>query len=150
MAASLGVAVGFRPRSTPLVPAAVAARGEAAVAVARRLLRRTDEDLAKLAGVAAPGLLLVVGAAEDLPWADGVLYLGRDPAAPSLLIPTTFEPDVPVALLERGLLQMHRRLAVPLALLLDPVAVVGVGSARPIVRGRIAAFAGAAAPGSTP
>ena len=29
----------------------------------------------------------MLGAAEALPWVDGVIYLGRDPRAPSLLLP---------------------------------------------------------------
>src|SRR5207253_1294046 len=77
----------WRIRSTPLRPRAVLAEGDSARALIQNLEKRSDEDLARLRGVrAVPGLplaLLLVGESEDLPWADGVIYLGRDEAAPS-------------------------------------------------------------------
>jgi hypothetical protein len=43
------------------------------------------------------------GSAFRLPWVDGIEYLGRDPAAPELLLPTALEPNVSVSLLPAAL-----------------------------------------------
>lgn len=136
--------VAFRPRAAPLAPVAAAARGAAARALAERLLARDDEALAKLAGVAAPDLILVLGESDALPWVDGVLYLGRDPAAPALLLPTALEPDVPAPLLERAVLARER--AAPVAVLVEPRQLVSAAAARPVERARLAAFLRAEAP----
>jgi hypothetical protein len=134
------IPVAFRPRAEPLAPLAAAARGPAALALAARLLARDDAALEALHGVSGPGLLVVVGDRERLPWVDGVVYLGRDPAAPSLLLPTALEPDVPAPLLERAVLA-RGRLAAPIALLIDPPALVAAGGARPIRRAELSAWA---------
>ena len=132
------VAVAWRERDAPLAPAAVAARGSASRTLARRLLTLDDERLGRLRGVAGSGLLVLVGAADDLPWVDGVVYLGVDPRARALLLPTTLEPDAPLPLLERALLD--RRDRPPLAVLLEPPALVSVGAARPVARAALAAW----------
>jgi hypothetical protein len=134
------VAVAWGPRDEPLAPLAVAARGRAARALAARLARCDDATLARLTGVAGPSLLIALGDGDVLPWVDGVVYLGRDPRAPSLLLPTALAPDVPVALLERALLGRGEALAAPLALFVDPPALVGVGAARPIERAALGAW----------
>lgn len=114
----------------------MAARGEAARALARRLLVRDDEALARLSGVAGPELLVVLGVAADLPWVDGAVYLGRDADAPALLLPTTREPSVPPVLAERALVAWAQALnaAPPLAVLLDPPLLASTQAARPILR----------------
>src|SRR5689334_21688884 len=89
--------VTWHTRAEPLAPRAAAARDQAALRLARRLVAFSAEHLATYEGVATPTILLVLGA--NLPWTDGVIYLGRDPAAPSLLLPTTLAPNVPSALL---------------------------------------------------
>ena len=90
------IPIAFRPRARPLAPAAVAARGPAATAMATRLSARDDAALGRLSGVHAPGLLVVIGDPSELPWVDGVIYLGRDPAALlALPLPAALEPDVP-------------------------------------------------------
>ncbi|MFS8071489.1 MAG: hypothetical protein ACMG6S_34395, partial [Byssovorax sp.] len=96
--------------------------------------------LARLTGVAGPSLLIALGDGDALPWVDGVVYLGRDPRAPSLLVPTALAPNVPVALLERALLGRGEALAALLAVLVDPPALVGVGAARPIERAALTAW----------
>src|SRR5262249_18847627 len=80
------MSLSWGPRAVPLAPCAVYAEGEAARALVRRLLARTDEELARLRGVAAASLVLILG--EDLPWVDGARYLGADPLALALLLPT--------------------------------------------------------------
>ncbi|MEU6238231.1 hypothetical protein [Kitasatospora sp. NPDC047058] len=53
------------------------------------------------AGAASDGrLLLVLGDGDDLPWADGARYLGRDAG---LLVPTTARPGPAAALWRRAL-----------------------------------------------
>ena len=92
------------------------------------------------------GTLLLIGAAEELPWVDGVVYLGRDPEAPSLLLPTTLEPDVPAPLFERAILARARAAAPPIAVLVDTGhvgALVGAGAARAVGRAELSAFLGA-------
>jgi hypothetical protein len=128
----------WRPRPDPLDPVGVAARGRAARALAERLLARDDEALARLHGVA--------GEAPELPWADGATYLGRDPLAPSLLLPTTREPSVPLPLLERALVARALRVPnapPPLAVLLDPPILASTLAAWPITRVRLLMWRGA-------
>jgi hypothetical protein len=129
----------WRARATALAPLAVAACGDVASAFAHRLLALDDESLAKLKGVAGPQLLIVLGDEELLVWVDGVTYLGRDEAAPSLLLPTTLEPDVPPALFERALLKRLNH-AAPIAVLPVPHVVSSVNSARPISRQTLTAW----------
>ena len=137
------VPIVWRPRTAPLEPVAMAARGEAARALARRLLARSDEDLARLTGVAGQDLIVLLGHAGDpalLPWVDGAVYLGRDARAPSLLVPTNREPAVPLPLVERALVARaaHLRAEPPLAVLLDPPLLASVLEARPLIRRRLA------------
>ena len=81
----------------------------------------------------APGLLVILGEETQLPWVDGVVYLGHDSGAPSLLFPTNLEPSVPAALLERSLAAVHNHTG-PVALLLDAPAIVPLSEARTIAR----------------
>jgi hypothetical protein len=127
------ISVVWRPRTAPLDPVGVAARGEAARSLARRLLAREDEALARMSGAAAPGLLVVLGESADLPWVDGAVYLGKDTAAPFLLLPTTREPAVPLPLLERAFARAAQA-PPPLAVLLDPPLLASLEAARPILR----------------
>jgi len=111
----------------------VAARGVAARALARRLLAREDAALARLRGAAAPDLLVVLGDPAELPWVDGAVYLGKDAAAPTLLLPTTREPSVPLPLLERAFARAAAA-PPPLAVLLEPPLLASTEAARPILR----------------
>ena len=133
------VPIAWRPRSAPLEPVGMAARGEAARALARRLLARSDEDLARLTGVAGQDLILLLGDSALLPWVEGAAYLGRDARAPSLLLPTNREPTVPLPLVERALVVRagHLKAEPPLAVLLDPPLLASVLEARPLVRRRL-------------
>ena len=133
------VPIAWRPRSAPLEPVGMAARGEAARALARRLLARSDEDLARLTGVAGQDLVVVLGDSSLLPWVEGAAYLGRDARAPSLLLPTNREPTVPLPLVERALILRagHQKAEPPLAVLLDPPLLASVLEARPLVRRRL-------------
>lgn len=101
--AAPSIIVAWQLRDEPLPPIGVAARGDAARVLARRLLQRDDKTLAKLEGISAGEWLLFRGVAEDLPWADGAIYLGRDAAAPALLLPTLWHSAPDAALLQRAL-----------------------------------------------
>ena len=110
----------------------VAARGIPATRLAHRLLRVPD-SLSNYKGVSAPGLLVILGEEEHLPWVDGVVYLGHDSQSPSLLFPTNLEPSVPAALLERALTLVHNHHG-PSALLLDPPSIIPLSEARTIAQ----------------
>jgi hypothetical protein len=135
----------FVARPTPLPPSAAVAEGAAARRLAERLLARTDDALVRLAGAAGPGIIAVIGAAEDLPWVDGVLYLGRDPDAPALLLPTALSPDAPLPLWERALLSATGAASPPRAVLPGPLRVLPLGGARPVQRAALAAWIAGAA-----
>lgn len=131
--------VRWAPRDPPLAPAAVVGLGDAARALARRLLRLDDARLGALQGVAGPSLIAVVGAAEALPWVDGAVYLGRDPDAPTLYLPTALRPDVHVALFERALAR-GRSLDAPVAVVAraGELVVFSLGAARAVARAELA------------
>jgi len=97
-----GVGVTWSPRSEPLVPCACIGGGPVARALGRTLLTWDASRLARVKACAGEGVLVVLGDGADLPWSDGVTYLGRDRAAPHLLLPTSRRPDVPVDLFARA------------------------------------------------
>lgn len=130
----------WQPRFRPLQAGAVAARGEAAHDLARRLLARDDEYLAKLSGVAGAQLLILLGESEALPWADGAIYLGHEPSTAALWMPTTLAPDVPLPLFERALRVRFSQLALPLAVLPQWNLVLPLGAAHTIARGQLESF----------
>ena len=130
-------------REPPLPAAGAVAEGAAARAMASRLCARSEEALARLRGVVAGDVVIVLGEPDDLPWVPGAKYLGRDPLAPSLWLPTTRAPQVSVALLERALGQAPGR--GPVAVLLDPPRLVPLAAARPVVRALLAAWLAGAA-----
>lgn len=118
----------WRERAQPLAPVAVAALGPVAVALLRRLRRVPAEELGAFEGAAAAGALVVLGGGA-LPWVDGVVYLGRDPGAPSLLLPTAQGPTVPLGLLEQAI---RRRVGGSwrVAVLLEPPRLAALGAPR--------------------
>jgi len=129
----------WSPRALPLPALAVAGVGPVALALARRALAVDGAALARWSGVAGPGVLVLLGEAESLPWVDGVLYLGRDAAAPSLLLPCTLAPDVAPALLDRALVA-RAQVGTPLAVLPRSGHLVPVGAARPVSRETLGAW----------
>ena len=127
-------------RAEPLRASAAVAEGEAAGRLARRLLALPDAALARLAGVAGEDLLVILGVEDELPWVDGIRYLGRDPDAPTLLLPTVRTTALPLPLVERALAAAAPAGAAPLAMLTDPLRLVPVGGARPVQRSRLLAW----------
>ncbi len=124
----------WRARTAPLAPVAGIALGEAAARLCAALLARPDEALEKLRGVAGRSVLAVMGEAEDLPWVDGIIYVGRDPEAAALLVPVHLQPDLPIALVELALLAASPVARAPLLVLANPARVVSMAGARPIAR----------------
>jgi hypothetical protein len=127
------------PRSAPLAALAVAGLGPVALALARRALAAEDQQLSAWSGVAGPHVLVLLGETDALPWVDGAMYLGRDPAAPSLLLPCALAPEVAPALLERALVAQAAA-GTPLAVLPRSEQLVPVGAARPVAREALAAW----------
>jgi hypothetical protein len=130
--------VRWMARPVPLAPEAALGAGPVAARLVQRLLQFPDEALAKLTGVAGPGVVVLCAEeGEDLPWVDGLVYLGRDLSAPSLLIPTTLCPNVPLPLVERALLARMLPGSTPLAVSPRTGQVVALGGARPLQRARL-------------
>jgi hypothetical protein len=86
-------------REPPLAPAGVVARQDA-VAALSAAVRRKVEAGAELRACIGEDWLLVLGAAADLPWADGVTYLAWQEG---LLLPTTTYAEPSAELLRRAL-----------------------------------------------
>lgn len=129
-------------RPEPLAPRGVIASGDVALALARRALARGLEGLRGVASPAgAPRLLVLLG--EALPWADGVTYLGCEPEAPRVHLPTTHRFVSPsgtplgAALIEGAL--AHGPVPGPWAI--APGVLVGLEAARAIDRDRLEAWA---------
>lgn len=131
-----GLALGWAPRVVPLVPAALVAVRGVIPALHARLAGADDDALGRLRGVCTDDVWIVLGEAEDLPWVDGLTYLGRDPEAPSLWLPTYLEVRPPAVLVERAL--RARLGGGPLALFGTPPRLVGLGEARVLDRARMA------------
>ncbi|WP_437668965.1 hypothetical protein [Sorangium sp. So ce131] len=132
------VPVSWTPREPPLPASAVAAWGEPARALGARLLRLDDASLARLRGAAGPRAIVVLGDAADLPWVDGVVYLGTDADAPALLLPTNARPSAGAALFARALARRFPAAAPPIAVLPGPGQLVPCAAASPLARGRVA------------
>ncbi|MCY1046652.1 hypothetical protein OV208_35440 [Corallococcus sp. bb12-1] len=133
-----GLPVRWRPRALPLEPVAVAGLGAVARALGARAVRADDATLGTWSGVAGPDVLVLLGVAASLPWVEGVVYLGRDPLAPGLLLPCALEPEVAVSLLERALLAGQGDS--PLAVLPASGQLVPVGAAQRVVRASLLAW----------
>jgi hypothetical protein len=118
----------FRPRLTPLTPLALYAERAGARSLVMQLMAATDARLRALRAVATPDCVVLLGQERELPWADGVVYLGQDARAPLLLLPTYCEPDVPLDLFEQRIVAGAQ--PAPIAVLPHAKRVIAVGHAR--------------------
>lgn len=84
-------------------PRAAVAFGPAAARLLARAAATPPERRAGWTATAAPDMIVVMGPATTLPWADGVRYAAPHPEAPSLWLPAHAEPDAPADLLWRAL-----------------------------------------------
>lgn len=128
------LAISWSTRDVPLTPVAVVARGDVAPRLIARLRALPDDRLARLEGGATGSVVIVAGAPEDLPWVDGVTYLGREPGAAELLVPTTRRADAPAALVEAALRVRAGLPSGPFAVLLDPLTVLPLAPLRHVDR----------------
>jgi hypothetical protein len=103
------------------------------------MLQMDDESLGQLTGVAGKQLIVVQGKPDLLPWVEGVQYLGTDPGTPTVLFPTIYQPSLPPELLVAAL-RAKTRTQELIALLLQPLLVVPMGSARPVSRTTLASW----------
>lgn len=140
------VTVGSAPRAQPLTPGAVLALGAASLALTRRLLVQPEARLEPLRAVVGEELLLLLGEEAELPWSDGVVYLGREPTAPELWLPCAIGPNVPAALLLRALRSRFdaASLRAPFALSLEPPLLIPLLNAQPLTRDLLSGFAAGA------
>ena len=89
-------------RDEALAPAGVVAAGDIALRLLDRLRLRSEEELARLTVVATRDLLVLLGAADDLPWIDGARYCAPDPVTQLLWLPTAWKPRFPSDLVRRS------------------------------------------------
>jgi hypothetical protein len=144
-AAAEAIEIRWRPRALPLRPLGALALGDRSRALASRLLADGDERLERLRGAAGVGVLLVLGSEADLPWIDGIRYLGRDDRAPLLLLPCEQEPDAPLAIVQAALLRRLGTTRPPVALTPAPARLVSASAASPIDRASLSAWLAAEA-----
>jgi len=112
----------WRADPSPPAPDAAVAWHDAARALHARLARLPSGIQARLLACASRDVLVVSGAAEDLPWVPGIAYAARCAEAPTLWRPTVLRPDLPADLLARSLRRLHPR--APLLLWPDPATLV--------------------------
>lgn len=139
-----GFSIEFAPRVVALEPSCVVGVGRVADALFERLLRETDATLRNLRGIcyetASHGrALVVIGSSEDLPWVDGVAYLGIQSGAGKLRLPTTLQPNVPVDALERAVLRHHSGDA-PVAVIAEPMLLLSLANATVLTLEQLAAW----------
>ena len=108
-------------REAPLPPQGVLGHGEVARTLGRRVLARHSSAWDVLA---TDDLLVVLG--DDLPWADGVTYLGKCPVISGLWWPTTHVTQVHPAIIAQRI-----RRTTPLPAALTPGCLIALHEARP-------------------
>jgi hypothetical protein len=138
MTSALSQPIRFRERRSPLEAIAVYAEGAVAHALIEQLAAASGERIGALRGVARADCAVLLGPALELPWVDGVLYLGRDERAPQLLLPTYCEPELPCELLERRVLAAAQ--PPPIAVVPCAQRLVAVGQARALDRAALRAW----------
>jgi len=77
-------------------------RGEVGCQLLEKCLRFDDGRLRAYEGVAANDIVLIKSS-QELPWVKEALYLGRDPLAPHLYVPTNLQPDLSMALFDKAI-----------------------------------------------
>jgi len=115
------------PRPAPLAIQGVAAAGAAGRRLGRTLLARGT--CAAFYGLVAGDLLVLLG--PEPPWVDGAVFVGQDPEAPGLYLPTWLMPAVHPALVQRA---VHQQLGLDGVVLLLPhrALAISLDAARPV------------------
>lgn len=115
----------------PPAPQGLVAFGDGARALLARLERALDGvPSLPLRATAHHDALILLGAAEALPWRDGVRYIAPRPEAPMLWLPTHQRPSLPLDLLAAAVLRRHARS--PLLLWPAPAQLVPLDRARAV------------------
>lgn len=122
MSANGSVPWKWRADPSPPEPCGAVAWHEAARRLHARLTQLPPSMQARLLVSVSRDVLVVTGAAAELPWVPGIAYATRSADAPSLWRPTVLQPDVPADLLARSLRRFHAR--GPLLLWPEPAAVI--------------------------
>ena len=105
----------WTPRPQPLEVEGVAADGAVTAPLVKKLLSRLP-SLNGVRGVRAGSGLVLLGPAADLPWCDGLTYLGRPNPQSLLYMAVHLVPSLPIEWLAHSLRQ---QCAPPWALLPD-------------------------------
>ena len=100
------IGLGWREREPPLSIVGMLVTGESVSELAGCLLRMGPESLRALRMASNSDGLVVLGAADILPWVDGALWLGRDGG---ILYPTALEPDQPADLVAGAIVRQFGR-----------------------------------------
>ena len=87
-------------REPPLAPGAVLGRGVVAAQLAQRVLGYSMDDLESIRAVGGDDWLIVIAPPQQLPWAEGAVYLGWESG---VLVPTLLRPTLPMFLVARTL-----------------------------------------------
>jgi hypothetical protein len=135
------LALTFTPRDTPLRASGVVAFGAHARSLARRVLASLEDTFADLEGVVGDDVIVFLGEETTLPFVDGVHYIGEEPGAHSVLVPTTHAPSVPVQWLDALLREQHVTLPVALVPRDEALHVIPLGLARKVDRAVLERFA---------
>jgi hypothetical protein len=112
----------WRADPSPPEPCGAVGWHDAARRLHARLSQLPPSLQARLFVSVSRDVLVVAGAAEELPWVPGIAYATRSADAPTLWRPTVLQPDVPADLLARSLRRFHAR--GPLLLWPEPAAVI--------------------------
>jgi len=146
MASTAHQPAGLRPELRPRPVAGelrvdgVAALGPAVRGLMARLLLEPDATLARLRGVAGDAVAVVRGAAEDLPWFEGAVYLRQLDDLPGLWLPTTVQPHPSGPVLLRALRAHAPEARLPLVALPQGRHLVSLAAAQPLERERLRAW----------
>ena len=112
----------WREDPSPSEPEGAVAWHDSARRLHARLAQLSPAHQARLLACASRDVLVVTGAAADLPWVPGIAYAIRCADAPTLWRPTLLQPEVPADLMSRSLQRLHGR--EPLLLWPEPATVV--------------------------
>lgn len=118
------------PEPDPPPPQGAAGVGRAGSRALLAAVAALDEARrGKLMLTANADVLVATGAAAELPWCEGVIYIAPRAPAPALWLPTTQRPLLPLDLLQRALERRHR--PSPLLMLREPARLVPLHRALP-------------------
>ena len=120
----------WRTRTDSVEAAGLVAAGPALHALLRALRGRYADGLHGLALTATRDLMVLLGPAASLPWADGVTYCAPAQGVPGLWLPTRLAPAAPAELLHAALQRRSGHAA--MLLWPEPAMVLGLDDAQPV------------------